>query len=506
MSEQPVEARGPDVDSTRAEHHEALPKRKDKLSGLRALSAEDKTRIGNLIKVLAQERKDKEELKLMLDQQVSRMQDLEQEHANSKHKEAKLAGRIARSLKLLKSCQMQSTAARRGQREDRGAGAGCPSSPENALKTGDPREAEDDGIDRRNTGNEDAILTAQKLDKGNASVPRNALQDAEPVQLQDAVGSRQPSALWFFSLKPPQLSLLQRYLSIQESPAADMLGTSSGPLPKRQQTPERARPCPPSASLASPERADASVQTPCAASPPRLNTSSTSPRQRNESLMDQTPMQAQAWQTPALSQSPEHIQTPDHRLQLEQALPRRWRQRRKMDELSEVNPYQASPQSPQTPQTPPPSRSRILEPEPLLGSPLSRPPSPPRPYDEASSHGNLGNFSWPAPLRLESYYAPNMFDVIDSLECGAADPGAGKDGTKPALITEDLRRLQRELAAIEHRVHSQSSRLDVPTAHRAVIYSQLHEGEPSPEKQVRQHELELSREVDDVLLLLQEKT
>lgn len=74
-------------------------------SGLRTLSAEDKLRIGNLIKVLAQERKDKEELQQMLGQQASKMQDMEQERDRSRKKEAELVGRVARSLRLLKTCQ-----------------------------------------------------------------------------------------------------------------------------------------------------------------------------------------------------------------------------------------------------------------------------------------------------------------------------------------------------------------------------------------------------------------
>jgi len=72
---------------------------------LRTLSAEDKLRIGKLIKVLAQERKDKEELQQMLGQQASKMQDMEEERDRSRKKEAELVGRVARSLRLLKTCQ-----------------------------------------------------------------------------------------------------------------------------------------------------------------------------------------------------------------------------------------------------------------------------------------------------------------------------------------------------------------------------------------------------------------
>ncbi|CAE8649697.1 unnamed protein product, partial [Polarella glacialis] len=76
-------------------------------SGLRALSAEDKARIGQLIKVLAQERHDKEELRRQLGAQASRMQELELERASGKRQESVLLERVARSLHLLRGYQTE---------------------------------------------------------------------------------------------------------------------------------------------------------------------------------------------------------------------------------------------------------------------------------------------------------------------------------------------------------------------------------------------------------------
>eukprot|EP00438_Fugacium_kawagutii_P026437 Skav216567 [mRNA] locus=scaffold1231:77950:80262:- [translate_table: standard] len=80
----------------------------------------DKARIGNLIKVLAKERRDKEDLQEKLGQQTSRLQDLEREREASQQKEAELVARsglshggqpfetcVTRSVDLLRTYQLE---------------------------------------------------------------------------------------------------------------------------------------------------------------------------------------------------------------------------------------------------------------------------------------------------------------------------------------------------------------------------------------------------------------
>ncbi|CAE7263284.1 unnamed protein product [Symbiodinium pilosum] len=263
-------------------------------SGLRALSAEDKARIGNLIKVLAQERKDKEELQQILGQQASRMQDMEQERDRSRKKEAELIGRVSRSLNLLKSCQSRSAEAGEGQTTQ--AQIAC-----KAAKT----------CHQESVGSEMETETCRHC---------NALQDAEPRRLEDAgVSTRQPASTRMFSLKPPQLSLLQRYLSIQEVSALQTPDAASGPLPKRQWTPVRAR-SPPTLHAAG-RVADAAVQTPPDAMQRTSRSESTSPRQLqgpSVELVSQLPVKARGSAKWKLQASQERLEN------LEKPIPRRW--------------------------------------------------------------------------------------------------------------------------------------------------------------------------------------
>ncbi|CAE8717300.1 unnamed protein product, partial [Polarella glacialis] len=83
-------------------------------SGLRALSTEDKARIGQLIKVLAQERRDKETYKQQLGQQASQLHDLERERENGRRQESQLMSRVSRSLNLLRDYQRELVASRAG--------------------------------------------------------------------------------------------------------------------------------------------------------------------------------------------------------------------------------------------------------------------------------------------------------------------------------------------------------------------------------------------------------
>eukprot|EP00437_Effrenium_voratum_P004308 CAMPEP_0181429506 /NCGR_PEP_ID=MMETSP1110-20121109/17235_1 /TAXON_ID=174948 /ORGANISM="Symbiodinium sp., Strain CCMP421" /LENGTH=486 /DNA_ID=CAMNT_0023552777 /DNA_START=97 /DNA_END=1557 /DNA_ORIENTATION=- len=449
-------------------------------SGLRTLSAEDKLRIGNLIKVLAQERKDKEELQQMLGQQASKMQDMEQERDRSRKKEAELVGRVARSLRLLKTCQTPF------------AGQGHPQAGTDADS-----KQRDDGEQPTQTRTQDCTTVQADLESSRC----NALQDAEPQHVEDAELSTRPAkTLKVFSLKPPQLSLLQRYLSIQEESHCDAVPSASGPLPKRQWTPERAR---------HPTfMADAAVQTP----PSEATQISASSPRRRESL-----------QQPKVV-SPRVIQDPSpQRLRL--GAPRRWRHRdRCKPEASDPNNHfasasswsaQASLASPaisqsalqrRSQQPGPGSPSQLRCSEESDGLRLGSPVPCTRPGQDPCYSSDLGptGLSW-APLRLDSYYAANMFDVIDSLESSPSAWGSEKARSQPVAIAEELRRLQRELVAIEHRVQKgskvesalkpvkQAGQVSSPWLKAAVGHC------------ASEDELELSREIDDVLHLLREK-
>lgn len=434
-------------------------------SGLRTLSAEDKLRIGNLIKVLAQERKDK---------------DMEQERDRSRKKEAELVGRVARSLRLLKTCQTPF------------AGQGHPQAGTDADS-----KQRDDGEQPTQTRTQDCTTVQADLESSRC----NALQDAEPQHVEDAELSTRPAkTLKVFSLKPPQLSLLQRYLSIQEESHCDAVPSASGPLPKRQWTPERAR---------HPTfMADAAVQTP----PSEATQISASSPRRRESL-----------QQPKVV-SPRVIQDPSpQRLRL--GAPRRWRHRDRCKlEASDPNDHfasasswsaQASLASPaisqsalqrRSQQPGPESPSQLRCSEESDGLRLGSPVPCTRPGQDPCYSSDLGptGLSW-APLRLDSYYAANMFDVIDSLESSPSAWGSEKARSQPVAIAEELRRLQRELVAIEHRVQKgskvesalkpvkQAGQVSSPWLKAAVGHC------------ASEDELELSREIDDVLHLLREK-
>mmetsp|Transcript_85485 Transcript_85485/g.161067 ORF Transcript_85485/g.161067 Transcript_85485/m.161067 type:complete len:846 (-) Transcript_85485:15-2552(-) len=74
-------------------------------SGLRALSAEDKGRIGQLIKVLAQERRDKESFRQELNQEKARIQELQRERDSGRQQERALVARVSSALQLLRKYQ-----------------------------------------------------------------------------------------------------------------------------------------------------------------------------------------------------------------------------------------------------------------------------------------------------------------------------------------------------------------------------------------------------------------
>ncbi|CAE7817997.1 unnamed protein product [Symbiodinium sp. CCMP2592] len=468
---------------------EPVAAQKEPGSGLRTLSAEDKLRIGNLIKVLAQERKDKEELQQMLGQQASKMQDMEQERDRSRKKEAELVGRVARSLRLLKTCQSPA-----GQGQGPRAGADDSKQSDTVQQPSQPRRTQD------------PRTALQESDSSRC----NALQDAEPQHIDAELSTRPAKTLKVFSLKPPQLSVLQRYLSIQEESHCDAVPSASGPLPKRQWTPERAR---------HPAfMADAAVQTPPSATHSPTEIGASSPR-----LQSREPEEPEA--SPPIEVSPRLSHPSPQRLRL--GAPRRWRHRDRCKlEASDPNDNSASTSS-SRPQallaSPAISRAdlqrRSREPERLespsqlrcseesdgalrLGSPL--PCTRQRQDPGCSSDPGPTGLSW-APLHLDSYYAANMFDVIDSLESSPSAWATEKARSQPVAIAEELRRLQRELVAIEHRVQKGSK---VESALKPV--KQAGEASSPWLKAAAGHcssedELELSREIDDVLHLLREK-
>eukprot|EP00913_Durusdinium_trenchii_P000710 g662.t1 len=178
---------------------------------------QDKARIGKLIKVLAKERRDKEELREQLGHQACRVQDLEREREVSQKKEAELVARVARSLDLLRTYQLEASGRRPGQ--------------------GDQMfmDSEDDSKDQAVRTSPElpplpqlGFLKPQVLQGSNLlgtfcrvaeseGPPCNALQTADPLPSEAVHSARQPAnPQLVFALKPPQLSLLQRYLSIQD--------------------------------------------------------------------------------------------------------------------------------------------------------------------------------------------------------------------------------------------------------------------------------------------------
>merc|ERR1719486_921017 len=87
-----------------------------RLGGLRALSAEDKARIGQLIKVLAQERRDKETCRQQLQAQDEKLRSLELERDHGRQQERELLSRVSRSLHLLRQYQVELHDARQAGR------------------------------------------------------------------------------------------------------------------------------------------------------------------------------------------------------------------------------------------------------------------------------------------------------------------------------------------------------------------------------------------------------
>lgn len=82
------------------------------LGGLKDLPPEDKARIGQLIKVLAQERQDKDTYRQQLSLQASRLKDLEEERHTSRKQERAMLERVSKSLKLLREYQKELVAAK----------------------------------------------------------------------------------------------------------------------------------------------------------------------------------------------------------------------------------------------------------------------------------------------------------------------------------------------------------------------------------------------------------
>ncbi|CAJ1327448.1 unnamed protein product [Effrenium voratum] len=284
-----------------------------------------------------------------------------------------------------------------------------------------------------------------------------------------------------YSLKPPQLSLLQRYLAIQDGRKASNHSPASNPLQKVETS-------------STSSHTDVAVQTASArALSPLRQAASVSPstpkqtaRLKNSAVQHGSPsFESEA----SLDNTPGPSEEPLQRLRLGRR-PCRWTTRN-------AQALRHSPAAPRA-RSPDSHLSRTLDdpPEPLLGSPLAsatslftRPSSP----GVRGSGGNLESMSaW--PLRLDSYYAPNMFDVIDSLESGSRIPSSHQKTSAPSAIAEELRRLQRDLVAIEHKVqkgstlgsalegtrmHSQADRFESPWLKAWQAGFQLEHSEPS---------------------------
>ncbi|CAK9110964.1 Uncharacterized protein SCF082_LOCUS51524 [Durusdinium trenchii] len=381
-------------------------------TGLRALSAEDKARIGKLIKVLAKERRDKEELREQLGHQACRVQDLEREREVSQKKEAELVARVARSLDLLRTYQLEASGRRPGQ--------------------GDQMfmDSEDDSKDQ-------AVRTSPELPPlpqlgflkpqvaESEGPPCNALQTADPLPSEAVHSARQPAnPQLVFALKPPQLSLLQRYLSIQDGEAVQQDAKSPRQLQVR-------------AERSHASSANAAVQT--------AVVNSFKKRSEARSLSPPTAPVKDSLQ----SSSCRRLQaSPGYASKVGEP------QRLRLGRWTRTQP-QAEPLTPPQRARRSFSRTRSMSSErltrtfdvpsePLLGSPL---PTASSARQIRNSRGPLESLiHW--PLRLDSYYAPHMFDVIDSLESS----GGGETSSAPPSISEELRRLQQELVSIEKKV------------------------------------------------------
>lgn len=483
-----------------------------KTSGLLALSAEDKARIGNLIKVLAKERRDKEDLREKLGQQASRLQDLEREREVSQQKEAELVARVTRSVDLLRTYQLEASSRKQGTNESCEEAEIVRLSPElpplPQLHLWRPQVEEP----------EEAKESAD---------PSNDLRSADPVPSEAVESARQPASFEkVFALKPPQLSVLQRYLSIQDSPTQCHS--------ERQNTAVQTAPL---------DRAARSVS--MSPKRPKMNGSFVSPGKRPKAKHEEE----RCREDQRLSQGShgdERLDQRDHSLvqgcQGYQGYQRlrlgrrhcRWAQSKaqvpakvsgaKLDAShSPARSRQSSEMGARVRNASADSRlMRTLDvpSEPLLGSPLAR--SSVRQSMRKSPGISLESLNhWPAPLRLESCYAPNMFDVIDSLESGSRVESMHEKVSKPSSISEELRRLQRELVSIQHKISqgpSWGSVLD------DTVRTQAWNEDSPPEREVApafcqepnafpslghwkpletEESQELSQEIDDVLTLLQ---
>lgn len=481
-----------------------------KTSGLLALSAEDKARIGNLIKVLAKERRDKEDLREKLGQQASRLQDLEREREVSQQKEAELVARVTRSVDLLRTYQLEASSRKQGTNESCEEAEIVRLSPElpplPQLHLWRPQVEEP----------EEAKESAD---------PSNDLRSADPVPSEAVESARQPASFEkVFALKPPQLSVLQRYLSIQDSPTQ----CSS----QRQNTGVQTAPL---------DRAARSVSM----SPTRLkmNGSFVSPGKRPKAKHEEERGREDQRLSQGLSHGDERLDQRDHSLvqgcQGYQRLRLGRRHCRWTQSKAQV-PAKASGAKLDASHSPARSRqssemgarvrnasadSRLMRTldvpsEPLLGSPLAT--SSVRQSMRKSSGISFESLNhWPAPLRLESCYAPNMFDVIDSLESGSRVESMHEKVSKPSSISEELRRLQRELVSIQHKISqgpSWGSVLDDTMRTQAWNEDSLREREVAPafctepnafpslghwKRFETEESQELSQEIDDVLTLLQ---
>eukprot|EP00434_Breviolum_minutum_P035468 symbB.v1.2.031398.t1/scaffold3642.1/size52775/6 len=185
---------------------------------------EDKARIGNLIKVLAKERRDKEDLREKLGQQACRVQDLEREREVSQRKEAELMARVTRSVDLLRTCQSETLSRKQGRFGDADVdetseeaeairpSPELPPLPQLRLLQTQAKDAKE---------SEDGISSSLRGLRG--------LRFAEPAPSEAVESARPPANLekQVFALKPPQLSVLQRYLSIQDGGKLETSGSPS---------------------------------------------------------------------------------------------------------------------------------------------------------------------------------------------------------------------------------------------------------------------------------------
>lgn len=470
-------------------------------SGLLALSAEDKARIGNLIKVLAKERRDKEDLREKLGQQACRVQDLEREREVSQRKEAELMARVTRSVDLLRTCQSEALSRKQGRFGDADVdetseeaeairpSPELPPLPQLRLLQTQAKDAKE---------SEDGISSSLRGLRG--------LRFAEPAPSEAVESARPPANLekQVFALKPPQLSVLQRYLSIQDG---GKLETSGSPNQSCGERPHE-------------NTSDVAVQTAGAALPSeraasmsptqirRVRDSMASPGRRSKAMYEEEGYQrlrlghrhcrwAQKSQTAAPAKAPSvKVDASCSSAPSRQSSETRGRIRN------------ASAESRLT-------RTLDVPSEPLLGSPLAT--SSARQSIRSSRGMNFDSINqWPAPLRLESCYAPNMFDVIDSLESGSRVASIQEKASPPSSISEELRRLQRELVSIQHKI-SQGSAWgsseerafkteawgeEFPAAWEAEILPNFSLEHWKPPQQTEESQ-ELSQEIDDVLHLLQ---